>query len=381
MKSFKLWTARATGIILVFLPACAPADYPDTHTDESKASSTRTEEVVAKPSVAASTGLPQRIQAAIAEVEKRELLTTNSFWTVFHGILGLGPSAMLRDPTSHERVNALDYICRGGEIRGLQFIPDGIGLEVRTGPQYVGQGHQDQFIAEMAQWGLPADRKFIVQGKDYTFMDFVRHSAARTRINGEQELSWSVLIVGQYLGVDAEWTNAHGDRLSLEDLVRAEVAAPVEQGACGGTHSLFGLTWVYHLHLARGGRTTGVWQEVDNKLHHYQSLARQYQNSDGYFSTNFFKGPGKSTEIDLRINTTGHILEWLALWLPDSELKATWIEDAANSLAILLLQSGSVPLDSGGLYHAIHGLRIYLARLGVKRESDHMPAVPLKPQG
>ena len=69
MKSFKLWTARATGIILVFLPACAPADYPDTHTDESKASSTRTEEVVAKPSVAASTGLPQRIQAAIAEVE------------------------------------------------------------------------------------------------------------------------------------------------------------------------------------------------------------------------------------------------------------------------------------------------------------------------
>ena len=62
----------------------------------------------------------------------------------------------------------------GGAMRGLEFIPTRFGLDVKTtGPTGSGQGHQDQFIAEMGQWDMPIDQQFIVYGKDYTFRDFV----------------------------------------------------------------------------------------------------------------------------------------------------------------------------------------------------------------
>src|SRR5262249_55309115 len=104
----------------------------------------------------------ERIRAAIQHVRQRDLLTSNSFWTVFHGILGVGPDTTLLHAESGQRVKAIDYICQGGEIRGLQFLPTRHGLDVRMGPSYIGQGHQDQFVAEMAQWGMPIDRRFVV---------------------------------------------------------------------------------------------------------------------------------------------------------------------------------------------------------------------------
>src|SRR5262249_16709303 len=158
------------------------------------------------------------------------------------------------------------------------------GLDVRTGPQFVGQGHQDQFIAEMAQWGLPIDTRFMVNGTDYSFRDFIRHAQARARVNAGQELSWALLVIGQYLRTDARWKNASGEELTVEDLLRYELGQPVDGAACGGTHRLFGLTWVYHLHLQKGGRTDGVWKDVADKIDLYKRRARQYQNRDGSFS-------------------------------------------------------------------------------------------------
>jgi hypothetical protein len=320
----------------------------------------------------------ERVEAALRQVRQRDLLTTHGFWTVFHGILGMGPDTTLLDPLTGRRVNALDYIGAGGAVRGLEFIPTRDGLDVRSGPQFVGQGHQDQFIAEMAQWGIPADRKFLVHGKEYRFADFVGEAQARARVTAGQELSWAVLVIGQYAGTDAGWTNSAGERLHLEDLVRYELGQPIDGAACGGTHRLFGLTWVYHLHLGGGGRTEGVWQEVADKIAQYQGLARRYQNPDGCFSTRYLAGPGNAPDVQLRIGTTGHVLEWLALSLPEAELRAPWVQQAASALALLILDSEGRPVEGGALYHASHGLRIYHDRVFGPLESEGRgPLIPL----
>src|SRR5262249_5809105 len=89
-----------------------------------------------------------RVEAAIAQVRQRDLLTTNGFWTVFHAILGLGPAgASMLDPDTGKRVNALEYVAGGAPVRGLRFIPtrDGVDVETRPGT-FVSQGHQDQFV-------------------------------------------------------------------------------------------------------------------------------------------------------------------------------------------------------------------------------------------
>lgn len=356
------WLVLA-GVVVLGGTACPPAEPPA----DLKSAATETSAVPSEKLELPPTPLPggprPRIEAAIQNVRDRDLLTTNGFWTVFHGILGLGPGVLLHNRETGQRFNAVQYICDGGELRGLQFIPTKWGLDVQIGPTFVGQGHQDQFVAEMGQWGMPADQQFLVFGKPYTFMDFVRHAQMRARVTSDQELSWTLPLLAQYVGTDIAWRNGHGEQLHLTDLVKYELEAPVETAACGGTHRLFGLTWAYHLHLQRGGKSEGVWQQVAEHTAKYRDLARKYQNPDGCFSTSYFRGPGNDANKQLRIGTTGHILEWLALALTDAELKEPWMQDAATALSMLILDLQGAPIESGALYHAVHGLLMYYARV------------------
>jgi hypothetical protein len=226
---------------------------------------------------------------------------------------------------------------------------------------------------------MKGDRKFIVQGKEFTFMDFIRHSKARARLTANQELSWTILIMAQFYGTECSWTNGHGEKLRLEDLLRYELDAPMDKAPCGGTHRLFGLNWVYHMHLNQGGHKVGIWKDILDKSVQHRDLARKYQNPDGSFSTDFFKGPGNSQDKLLRINTTGHTLEWLALALPDDQLKAPWVENAANALALMILDLQGSPIEGGSLYHAVHGLLIYHSRVYKSEALGSDDLLPLPP--
>lgn len=361
-------------LVAVLSLCCAPTgehDPPDT----GSGTGTRPGDPVIPKAVDIPRELQARVEAAIHNVKSRDLRTDHGFWTIFHGILGMGPETELVDPQTRKRINALDHICKGGTLRGLEFIPKSkgttfLGLDVYTASgmdnnMFLAQGHQDQFIAEMAQWGMRADREFIVAGKTYTFQDFLNYSKLRASIRArpKQELSWAIIIVAQYFGTEEEWVNQEGDKLHFTDVVRYELNEPVgaDKAACGGTHRLFGLTWAYHLHLRQGGKKEGVWKEVADHLEKYKRLARKYQNADGSFSTSYFE-PGKSQDSKMRLATSGHTLEWLALAVSDEELHAPWMQEAANAVALMILQQANSDLDSGALYHATHGLIIYHAR-------------------
>jgi hypothetical protein len=330
--------------------------------------------------------LKTRIDAAIAQIRRRELRTDNGFWTVFHGILGLGPSIELVDPETGKHVNALDYIAGGGKLRGLSFKPAPQGLDVETmAGTFTGQGHQDQFVAEMVEWGVAPERKFVVDGKDYTFDDFLRYSKARASVKQQQpqpqELEWAIVIIGTRYGTDISWTNAAGEELRFEDLMRAEVDKDVDKAACGGTHLLFGLTWAYHLHLQKGGQTTGVWKDVADRIALYKRRAREQQNVDGSFSTEYFRDRGSAPDMGQRIATTGHIFEWLALALSDEELKEPWVQGAANALSLMFLENQDKGIEGGAMYHAVHGLIIYSSRVyGTDKLGPLAPHLPLLPK-
>ena len=118
----------------------------------------------------------------------------------------------------------------------MVFIPTPWGLDVQMGPTYVGQGHQDQLIGYLVQCGLKPDRKVIAYGKEYTVMDFVRHSKMNVRVG--QELSWSIIMLGEFDGTDSTWTNRFGEKIAFTDLIRSEINAPVVGAACGGTHQI-----------------------------------------------------------------------------------------------------------------------------------------------
>ncbi|MCP4786592.1 MAG: hypothetical protein GY903_07200 [Fuerstiella sp.] len=349
----------------IYCASCAPVDHPSSENEQTTAQITSDDSVIEllpSPSAMIPNGLRERIDAAIQQVQHRDVQVSNGFWTVSHGILGLGPKLALYDPEASARVNALDYICSGGEVRGMRFIPTKYGLDVQNGPMFVGQGHADQFVAEMVQAGLSPDHEFVVHGKQYTLMDFIRHTQSRVRVTTDQELSWAIVAIGQCLGTDISWTNSFDEQLHFEDLVRYELAQNVEEAACGGTHSLFGLSWIHQLHLRNGGQESGVWKEVVEKTARYHGRVRALQNPDGSFSTNFFRERGDASDMKLRINTTGHMLEWLALSLTDEQLQEPWVQRAANALSLMILDIQDSPMEGGTLYHAVHALRLYRSR-------------------
>jgi hypothetical protein len=380
--------ALALGAVAVAV-SCAPVD--PSASEDSKGGQT-TERVAPPPPVnikppqadagpAKPDALKTRIDAAIEQVRRRELRTDNGFWTVFHGILGLGPSVELVNPETGKRVNALDYIAGGGKLPGISFKPTPSGLDVETMPgSFVGQGHQDQFVAEMVEWGVSPQRKFVVNGNEYTFNDFIRFSKAHASVKATQELEWALVIIGTHYGTDITWKNDAGEELRYEDLVRAELDKDVDKAACGGTHLLFGLTWAYHLHLYKGGQPVGVWKDVADRIALYKQRAREQQNPDGSFSTAYFRERGNERDPQLRIGTTGHIFEWLALALSDEELREPWVQAAANALAMMFLENQDKGIDGGSMYHAVHGLLIYSARVyGADQLGPLAPHVPPPP--
>jgi hypothetical protein len=368
-------------VVLAFTGIACPPTPPTPPGDANKKNDAKATDAPPPP-VEDLTYLQKRIEAALEHVENRDLRTDYAFWTVFHGILGSGPEkAMLKNPETGKRVNAVDYICDGGQVRGMQFLPTPDGLDVRSAmgmeEQGVYQGHQDQFVAEMTQWGMPKERRFRVGGKDFTFEDFIRQSRARASVTKKQELSWAILIIAQHYGTDYAWTNNAGEKVRFDEVVRYELDQPIDTAACGGTHRLFGLTWAYHLHLKNGGKKDGVWKDVETKIESYKLLAHKLQNPDRSFSTDYFKGPERKQDSDRRIGTTGHTVEWLALAMTDDELKAPWMQDAVNALVAMILNMGDESIDSGSLYHAAHGLRLYHDRM-FGTPAAYVPLLPKK---
>jgi hypothetical protein len=337
--------------------------------------------------------LESRIFAAIELAKGRQLNVSHGFWTIFHGILGLGPAFEIFDPVANKQVNALDYIRLGGKMEGLRFDYRGNGIDVFTADDIVrffAQGHQDQFVAEMAQWGVPKTLPFKVDGKDYTFADFVAFTKYRASVTRKQELAWALLIIAEYDGTNVAWTNQFNEAITLEDIVRYENDSPMDPDetnkigqlplACGGTHRLYGLSWALHVHLEKGGKLTGVWKKLSERLEQFKKTAKLTRNEDGSLSTNYMVKKGHSPMPVDQLSTTGHTFEWLALSLSDKELREPWVEEAASRLATLFSEVKDQVIDGGAMYHAVHGLLIYYARVfGTEKLGPYTPYVRLAP--
>lgn len=370
IRNPRLWLCVALALAI---QSCAPQDdVPQKGPDKAPVLST----------VDVPTALKERLEAALHHVHQRDLRPDHGFWTIFHGVLGMGLDTELVYGDTGKKIKFLDAISQGVKINGMQFDQTDDGVDVRTVEgSGMFQGHQDQFIAEMAQWGMPLTQKFKVRGKDCDFADFCRHSKMRSSITGNQELSWAIIIIGEFFGTNHKWTNNQGEILSFEDVLRYEVDQPIDTAACGGTHRLFGLTWVLHRYKQKGGKLTGVWKDAADRIEQYKQNAKKYQNkSDGSFSSSYVSKAGYAKDVQARIGSTGHVLEWLALALTDDEIRQPWVQDAANALCLTILQNSAREIDGGSLYHATHGLHIYYERLFGPLPGYSRPLIPLAPR-
>ncbi len=302
-------------------------------------------------------------------LEERQLsLEKHAAWQILHGALAYQREFPVADAEGKE-VSAVDHLLNGGGMRGwtVEVIDHeatgekGLRAILEQGSR-TGQGHADQWFAVLAQCGLPQDQVIRVGSQSVTMSDFVTQVMADIPMNLEREYSWTLIGLTSYLPTDYQW-EVDGDEWSIQRLVQIESEHELAVSACGGSHRLIGLTMALNQHLQQKGPVEGPWKAAESRIQAAIQRAREYQNPDGTFSTNYFARPGRSADLAENLGATGHTLEFLVLAMSDDQLQAPWVKRSVLRLCEIFRNTRGVPLECGALYHAAHGLALYRTRV------------------
>jgi hypothetical protein len=328
--------------------------------------------------------LKSRVGQTLAAYQRRPLNTAqHTPWEVMHGFIAFGiPSKVRVGGPSGDPINSIGWMNSGGRCKGqVMLATEDERLVAMRG---VGvQGHQAQYLAILAQCRVALNSPIQVEGKGFTVADLVEEEKLAC-LSGT-ELTFALIGLTHYLPTDAEWTARDGQIWTLERLVSEEIEQPIRGAPCGGTHRLFGLSYACQRRLRATGTLDGHYARADHFVRDYQRFAlTKLQNPDGSFSTEWFKYPAdREDDVDRKVQTTGHILEWLVGSLDQDQLYQSRVVSAVEFLSAALLREPSREWKLGPLGHALHALTIYQERVwgkvlpgGIAAYSGTMKAAP-----
>jgi len=288
-------------------------------------------------------------------------------WQILHGALPFGMRFKVYD--GDRRVGAMQWVLDGNPMGGwllehgtenLQGGRRGLIIVMDPGTKR-GQGHDDQWLAVMAQCGLAIEQPIKFQGRTYQLLDVVQQ--VMWDVYEGQECSWTLIALSRYLAdINAPWDAADGQVWTVEKIMQMEADQELNASACGGTHRLIGMTMALQEYRKQHDQLTGGWLAAESKIRTAIRSARAFQQPDGTFSTDYFAGARTVPGVALRLDTTGHTLEFLALALDDDQLSEPWVVRAVVALCKLFDRARQVDLDCGPLYHATHALMEYRER-------------------
>ncbi len=280
--------------------------------------------------------------------------TSHSPWGVMHAFLPFGVDTDILD--RGERKNAIAFLAYNGMARGRRLLyTRGGAIHGYQGPGV--QGHAGQFLAMLAQSRVKITYPLVVGNEQFTVKDLVRTEMLSCKAN--TELTFKLIGLSHYLESDAVWRSSDGETWTIQRLIREEMRQPINGAACGGIHRLMGLSYAINRRRKRGEPVNGEWARAQYYVNRYMSYALRMQNRDGSFSTGWFEERGADTDVERRLYTTGHTLEWLVFSAPDHQLDDYRIKNAVHHLANLMSSNRHVDLPIGPKGHALRALALY----------------------
>lgn len=228
--------------------------------------------------------------------------------------------------------------------------------------------HRDQFLAALAQFGVPLScevgRKASDQ-KPFQVRDLLRTSLAEFHLN-QPEMSWTSTAYALYLPPQLYWYNRYGERFDFDDLANSLIVKPMSSESCSGTHLMLALTTLMMVdrnnHILR--------QETSSRLDAYLSMRVQEavdsQFPDGswpvlWSASGFVSdGPPQATPAATylrRLTIGGHLLEWFHMLPPDRQPPESTIK---NGLLWVVPQLLSIDDDliPAGICPCTHALLV-----------------------
>ncbi len=318
------------------------------------------------------TALRDKVRAVLAMYYPRHQNSRdNNAWEMMHAIIAYGVDTQIfKDRPGGDKVNAIGWLCFNGPCAGerMLFLHDG-KLEARRG---VGvQGHYGQFLAILAQSHLKSDYPMQVSGKEFTLQNLIDHE--KENCTAGEELTFKLIGLMHYLDSDATWKSRDGQDWSIQRLIQEELKQPIRGAACGGTHRLMGFSYAVNKRLQRGQPIVGEFKRAQTYINDYHRYTFGLQNPDGSFSTEWFVRKGDNPDVDRRLKTSGHILEWIGFSLPEQDLRDPRMIKAVDYVATILQKNDRHTWEIGPLGHGLHALAIYDRRV-------FKPADAMQPQ-
>lgn len=290
--------------------------------------------------------------------QRPENAAERSSWGMLHSIMVYGVETQVT--AGRQRYNAVAWMAGNNVNRGQRlFTVDRDGIAPRSG---VGlQGHQGQCLAIFSLIGVPESYPLYVGKRKFSVADLVKHEQANCR-SGE-ELTFTLMGLAHYLDTDAQWVAKDGQQWNFERLIQEELSQPVIGAACGGTHRLMGLSHALRIRREQGRPLSGQWLRAEQFINDFVDYAWKLQNPDGSMSTEWFEGRGDRGDIGRKIQTTGHIVEWLIGVTPDDQLQDPRMTRAISFLTNALYRNRNVEWEIGPKGHALRSLALYHDRL------------------
>lgn len=346
-------------------PAANPNPVPSkspTPAERPEISSAVAGAVQAAPLTPELTRLRDKINETLAIYSKRHQNTRdNTPWEVMHAFVAFNVRTEIRrDGPNGPPVNAIGWVLWGQRCNGqplLTLANDRPKAEIGVGVQ----GHPGQLTAILAQSRVSIDTPLKIQGRDFTLRDLLDEERLGCRPN--TELTFRLIALSHYFDLDETWTASDGQEWSIPRLIQEELKQPIRGAACGGTHRLFGLTYAYQQRLKRGQPLDGEYAKAKAYIENYQKYAWSLMNPDGTFSTSWFNKAENRSDVDRKIQTTGHVMEWLILSQTDAELRSPRMIRAMDYLATHLKNDPQHEWKLGPMGHALHSLMMYNERV------------------
>ncbi len=299
----------------------------------------------------------------VLDFYQRRLLDTrdNNCWELMHAIVGYGVhSEVRRGGPKGPAVNSIAWLCSGAACNGqsLMYLDRG-RLTAAKGPKV--QGHHGQFLAILAQSRVMIDYPILVAGRRFSVADLIQ--TEKLSCESGMELTFKLIAFSHYLDSDETWKNAKGEEWSIPRLIREEIQAPINGAPCGGTHRLMGLSYAVRERQRQEAPVDGEFSRAATYVNDFHRYTFRLQNRDGSFSTEWFKRAAAKDDLDRRLQTSGHILEWLAYSVPDEMLDDPRFIKAVSYLSGILDAGRDRKWSVGPLGHALHSLAIYEDRM------------------
>ncbi|MGE0537410.1 MAG: hypothetical protein AB7O68_20740 [Pirellulales bacterium] len=307
--------------------------------------------------------LSNRVRRVLGMYFRRQLNSRDhNPWEMMHTIIAYGVHAKIhRGGPKGPTVNAVSYLCWNGTCHGLELLYlDRDRVNARKGP-YV-QGHYAQLLAILAQSRVPRDYPLRVGDRRFTIEDLIE--TEKLTCDEGMELTFKLISFAHYCDSEMTWQNDKGEDWDIPRLIKEELRAPIlSNAACGGTHRLTALAYAVRMRGKQGYEIDGHWLRAQKYLNDYHRYNFSLQNSDGSFSTEWFRRREARDDLDRRLQTSGHILEWFVYSLPEKQLTDPRVIKAVRYLSGILAAQPNREWEIGPLGHALHALVLYDQRV------------------